>query len=75
MLTEEAFNKLGLKCIYHKGVIDKQLKYYTNYYVYVISNNNVYYVGRTVNLYARLMAHRHINNLNMKKKHSMIDRI
>jgi len=61
MLTDEIFWKMDLTCVYHNGV-KKNIE--NGFYVYLIVNDDKYYVGLSANLSVRLEHHRQKNTNN-----------
>ena len=64
MLTEEQFEKMDLTPIYLNNKITEEIQ--QGFYVYLIKNQNNYYIGLSENLSSRLQNHilSNKNNIN-----------
>ncbi len=75
MLTHEIFYKFDLNCVYGGGVLKTQLfndDFTKGFYVYLIENNNKYYIGLTSNLSQRITSHKKNNTNNINDMNSCV---
>ena len=69
MLTDEIFWKMDLNCVYHNGVVEN---IENGYYVYLIVNDNKYYVGMSENLSLRIYQHKRNNTNNINNENTSV---
>jgi hypothetical protein len=58
MLTEDIFNNMNLLCVYDNNKINEDIYNLKPFIIYVIKNEDKYYIGLTINIINRIEQHK-----------------